>query len=233
MRRSSFCHAVLWVAATLAAGAPASAQPAVDPVRFAADAEKARAHFIVSEELYAAGQSRSAALHAAHPVHEIGNRIIGPVRRTDPARADALRAALREPGRALDGKVPPARYAQTVAGVLKTLDDAVAHVQGEAARMPPALRARVAAALLESVADEYDESFKNGKIVQPVEYHDAYALFRRVRALYEGLPADARRADADVAALAKALAGVTPPAAPMPATTLRKTAQRIAASLPK
>jgi len=223
----------LLLATVLALTAPAAAQPALDPVRFATEAEKVRAHLTVSEELYVVGQSRSAALHAAHPVHEIGNRIIGPLRRTDPAQADRLRAALREPGRALDGKVPPARYAQTVGAVLRTLDDAVTHVLGAAPLMAPGLRVRVLAALLEHLADEYDDSIKAGKIVQPVEYQDAYALFRRVRALYDTLPAEARRADADIAALAKALPGITPPAPPMPAATLRKTAQRIAAALPK
>ena len=233
MRTASLRRTVLLLGISLALSVTVSAQPALDLVRFATETEKARAHLAVSEELYTVGQSRSAALHAAHPVHEIGNRIIGPVRRTDPALADRLRAALREPGRALDGKVPPARYSQTVATVVKTLDEAAAHVLGPAASTAPAFRARVVAALLDNVADEYEESFKEGKIVQPVEYQDAYALFRRVRVLYDGLPAEARRADADVAGLAKALPGITPPATPMPAATLRTIAHRIATALPR
>ncbi|HYE94542.1 MAG TPA: hypothetical protein VEA38_26140 [Terriglobales bacterium] len=216
---------------TLAAASPVLAQPPVDLVRFAADAEKARGHLLVSEELYAAGQARPAALHAAHPVHEIGNRLIGPVRRTDALRADRLRAALREPGRALDGKVPPARYAETVAALVTAIDEAVTHVVGAGPRAEPGFRARVIAALLADVVDEYEEAFKDGRIAQVVEYQDAYGFFRRARVLYDALPAAARRADTDVAALAKAVPGVEPPRAPMPAATLKQTAQRIAATL--
>ena len=44
---------------------------------FAANIEKCKAHLAVSAELYAKGD-RAAALHASHPIQEIGNKVIGP-----------------------------------------------------------------------------------------------------------------------------------------------------------
>ena len=226
---------VVLVAGILAAAAPGAAQapPAPEAVRFAADVEKARAHLLVSEQLYVTGQARAAALHAAHPVQELGNRLIEPVRRVDAPRADRVRAALKEPGGAIDAKVPPTRYVATVASVAKTLDEAVTHVVGADARANVPFRAKVLTALLAAMADEYDEAFKDGRITQVVEYQDAYGFFRRAQALYKDLPPEARRADADMAALSKALASREPPAVPMPAKTFRELALRIGAALTK
>jgi hypothetical protein len=220
------------LAALLLLAAPAGAQPAADLVRFAADAERARGHLLVSEQLYVLGQSRGAALHAAHPVQELGNRLFGPVRRVDAAAADRLRETLKEPGRAIETKAPPARYVALVAKVAKALDDAVTQVVGDDARTP-AFKSRLVALLLEGVAEEYDEAFKGGRITQIVEYQDAYGFFRRAKAVYDALPPDARRADADMAALAKAFPSREPPKSPMPAKDLKALVQRIGSSVPK
>jgi hypothetical protein len=210
----------------------AAAQPPVDPVRFATDAEKARGHLLVSEQLYMLGRERAAALHAAHPVQELGNRLVGPLRRVDAARADRLRETLKEPGRAIEQKVPPARYVATVAAVGKMLDEAVTQVVGADPRGSIGFRTRVIAALLNGVSDEYDEAFKDGRITQLVEYQDAYGFFRRARVLYDALPPDARRANADMAALGKAVpSSHEPPAAPMSAKTVRELSDRVATAL--
>jgi hypothetical protein len=42
----------------------------------------------VSEQLYMLDEARAAALHTAHPVQELGNRLYGPVRRVDGPSAD-------------------------------------------------------------------------------------------------------------------------------------------------
>jgi hypothetical protein len=219
------------VAAFFTFATPASAQPGADMVKFAADAEKARGHLLVSEQLYAQAQARGGALHAAHPVQELGNRLIGPVRRVDAARADRLRETLKEPGRAIEARVPAAQYTATVARVASALDDAVTRVVGAEERAKPAFRARVLAALLDGVADEYDEAFKDGRITQVVEYQDAYGFFSRARALYDALPPSARRADAEMTSLAKALASREPPKEPMPARDLRALTRRIGRAL--
>ena len=222
---------VLLDGALAAAHSVIAQSPSPDMVRFAADVEKARAHLLVSEQLYATGQARTAALHAAHPVQELGNRLIGPVRRVDTARADRLREALKDPGRVIEAAAPATRYAATVVSLTKALDDAVTRVVGAEARWDVALRSRVLAALLDGMADEYDEAYKEGRITQVVEYQDAYGFFQRVQALYKELPADARRADLEMATLARALSSREPPVTPMAASALRETARRAASAL--
>jgi hypothetical protein len=226
---------VALVATMLAVSTPAliNAQPPADAVPFATDVEKARAHLLVSEELYAAGQAGPAGLHAAHPIHELGNRLVAPLRRVDGAAADRLRDTLKEPGRAIQAKVPPAQYGTTVASVGKALDDAVTRVVGADTRATPAFRAGVLATLIAGLADEYDEAFKDGRITQVVEYQDAYGFFRRAKTLYDALPPDARRADADIASLAKAFPSREPPKTPLPAKAVKDLTQRIGTALTK
>ena len=221
------------VALALGLAAPATAQPPADVVRFAIDAEKARGHLLVSEQLAMLGSGRGAALHAAHPVQELGNRLYGPVRRVDPARADALREALRRPGRSLEAKEPPARYAAIVASVAKTLDEAITLVAGAETRASVSFRSRVIAGLLAEIAEEYEDAIKNGRVTQPVEYQDAYGFSQRVKSLYESLPAEARTADADIASLSKALPSREAPKAPLAPKELKALTARITASLPK
>ena len=228
MRTTAILAAIL-----LSLAGPVAAQPAADLVRFAADAEKARGHLLVSEQLYTLGQSRGAALHAAHPVQELGNRLYGPMRRVDGASADRLRDSLKRPGQAIEAKEPPGRYVATVASVAKALDDAVSRVVGTDAR-GGGFRARVVAGLLDAVADEYEESFKAGQITQLVEYQDAYGFFQRAKTLYESLPSEARRADADMTALAKAFpSSREAPKSPLPPKNVKALTDRINASLPK
>jgi hypothetical protein len=225
---------VVGLTLSLALAAGAAAQPSSDAVRFAVDAEKARGHLLVSEQLYMVGQARGAALHAAHPVQELGNRLVGPLRRVDAARADRLRDTLKEPGRTIEAKAPPARHVATVASVVKALDEAITHVVGAEPRASVPFRTAVIASLLEAVAEEYEESIKDTRITQLVEYQDGYGFFRRAKSLYDALPPAARKADADMAALAKAFpSSREPPKPPLPAKTVKDLTSRIAATLTK
>jgi hypothetical protein len=188
----------------------------------------------VSEQLYLLGQPRVAALHAAHPVQELGNRLIGPVRRLDPARADRLRETLKEPGRAIEQKVSPAQYVAKVAAVGKALDETVTLVVGAEPRGSIGFRTKVVASLLNAVSEEYDEAFKDGRITQLVEYQDAYGFFRRARTLYDALPAEARRAELEMSTLGKAFpSSREPPSSPLPAKTVTELTGRIATMLVK
>jgi hypothetical protein len=151
----------------------------------------------------------------------------------DAPRADGLRATLKEPGQAIEAKTSPARYSATVASVAKALDDAVTLVAGAGASAP-AFRAKVIAALLEAVAEEYEESYKDTRITQLVEYQDAYGFFHRAKSLYTDLPPTARSADADMQALTKGFpSSREPPKPPMPAKTVKTLTTRIAATVTK
>src|SRR5262245_41178678 len=212
---------------------------AEDPlVAFTANIEKCKAHLAVSAELYAKG-NRAAALHASHPIQEIGNKVIGPAAKVSPELGDKVRAALRRPSADLAGKTSPAQYDRVVRETAATLDDVVQRVVPQERGASLAFRARVLADLLAGMATEYEEAYKAGKITQPVEYQDAYAFFTRAQAGHRDLapalraknPALAGELDGHFAALAKALPGLTPPAAPMPADRMKATAKTMAKAL--
>ena len=88
-----------------------AAPPASDSfLEFVVAVEETKGHWLVSQELYSAGHRGRAALHAAHPVQETGNRLVGPVKRVDPALAKRVHAAMKTPGREIEDRVSAARY---------------------------------------------------------------------------------------------------------------------------
>ena len=212
--------ALLGVVVIVAFAGSASGQ-APDPLlAFAVTVEEAKGHLLVSQELYAAGQRGRAALHAAHPVQEIGNRLVGPIRRVDPALADGVRAGLKAPGRDLERAVPTVRYAETVANTLAQLDAARDRVLPASRRADLAFQARVLGGLLRALAREYEEGVKDGRLTQLVEYQDAYGFFKRAQALTQALapaaraanPLAAQRVDHEMARLARTFSAADGPA---------------------
>ena len=223
---------LLWPAAA------ALAQAEDAQVAFAANIEKCKAHLAVSAELYAKGD-RAAALHASHPIQEIGNKVIGPASKVSAELGDTVRAALRRPSAELKETTSPSQYARVVREAAAALDEAVERVVPKERRASLTFRARVLADLLLGMATEYDEAYKAGKITQVVEYQDAYAFFQRAQAGHRDLapalraknPALAAELDGQFAALARALPGLTPPASPMPADRMQATVAALAKSL--
>src|SRR5262245_4903688 len=207
-------------------------------VAFAANVEKCKAHLAVSAELYATG-NRAAALHASHPIQEIGNKVIGPASKVSAELGDKVRAALRRPSRDLKETTSAQQYEGAVHESAATLDEAVERVVPKERRTSLTFRARVLADLLLGMATEYQEAYKAGKITQVVEYQDAYAFFRRAQAGHRDLapalrakyPALAGELDGQFAALARALPGLTPPASPLSADRMQAMATTMAKSL--
>jgi hypothetical protein len=232
-------HAVGPVLLGLLLPAAAALAQAEDPmVVFAANIEKCKAHLAVSAELYAKGD-RAAALHASHPIQEIGNKVIGPAAKASPELGDKVRAALRRPSADLAGTTSPGQYERIVRETTATLDEVVGGVVPKERQSSLAFRARVLADLLTGMVTEYEEAYKAGKITQMVEYQDAYAFFKRAQARHGDLapalraknPALSRELDVQFAALAKALPGLTPPASPMPADRMQAAVAAMVKSL--
>ena len=222
--------AVLWVGA--AGVARAQSASIDDQARFVADVEQAKAHLLISQELYAAGQAPKAALHASHPVQELGNRVIGPIKNVNGALGERVRALLKKPREAVDGHVARPQYEALVTEVSGALDDAVNQVVLKDVRASVAFQAKVIGRLLDAVVEEYDEAWKSGKIAQIIEYQDAYGFFRRAHALYRTIASRLpRSSDADFAALASGFPGVSPPAAPLPLGRVKALVARISTSL--
>ena len=217
----------LVLAAALAVAGPST--PLDGHARFAAAVEQAKAHLAVCRELYAAGETGEAALHASHPVQEIGGRIFGPVKRVDAALGERVQEALKQPRRDIDRKVKAAGLERTLDATVALLDESVRRVVPPAVERSLAFKMAVVREMLTGLEKEYDEAYKSGWITQMVEYHDAYAFFLRIQTLYRALaPAlvDASSStvtvvDERMAALARAFPGLTPPTPPMTMDTLR------------
>ena len=226
----------------LVAAAPASAQKSTpDPnAAFLADLEKVKAHFLASQELYAAGQAGPAGVHAGHPVHEIGERVVRPIRRAaGQEAAERARTLLKQPSRALESKPSAPAYRDAVAQASAGLDDLANRVVPARARDSLPFRARVVALVLEGFVEEYDEAVKGGKITQPIEYQDAWAFLQRGTARYREIaervtaraPATARAIDTDLATLARGFPGLTPPATPLGLEDARAIVRRVREAL--
>jgi hypothetical protein len=210
-----------------------AAPPLVDgQIDFVTNIEKAKAHLLISEELYAAGDPAKAALHSSHPVQELGGRLIGPIKKVDGALADRVRALLKKPRQAIDAKVPRPQYTALVSEVSGSLDEAVTRVVSTDPRGRARLRARVIDRLLETVVEDYQEALKSGKIAQVVEYQDAYGFLRRAHALYRDIAGSVPESTgADFAALTRGFPGVTPPPLPLPVRRVKELVARIGTSL--
>ena len=227
-------------AATAGVLAAAPGTAATDAqVRFATSVEEAKAHLLVVRELYAAGQPGEAALHASHPVQEIGGRITGPVNRVDAALGGRVREALRAPRRDVDARVPRASLERTLDATVASLDEAVARVVPADVRDTPAFRTAVLRTLLKALVKEYEEGEKNGRITQLVEYHDAYGYLQRSLAVYQSIAPALRQASPGKAAvveerfaiLARALPGLAPPATVMSTAAVAETVTTLVQAL--
>ncbi len=212
-----------------------------EQVKFAANAEKIKGHLLSSRELYARGEAAYAAIHAAHPVQELWSLLRDPLTQASPEFAKRVGALLEKPGQEIDAKVSTKRYEDTVRGVFAALDEAVSRVVPSEIHRSVVFQARVVLAILEDVAEEYEEGFKEGKITQVVEYQDAYGFFRRTQTLYRSIagplrkkaPEAANEIEKSLAALSKGFAGVMPPATPLPAEQIKKEVLRVSTELSK
>lgn len=226
------------VLAAVAFAAPA-APHSKDDTRFAAAVEQAKAHLVVCRELYAGGKAGEAALHASHPVQEIGERILGPARRADAALGERVQAALKRARLDVDAKVAPAKLERGIEDTFELLDRAITQVVTGPVTRSFAFKVSVLREMLAGIGKEYDEAYKNGKITQLVEYHDAYGFFVRSRALYRGLVFELRQASAGAASeadvrfttLERALPGLTPPTSPMSMASLKDTLASITSAI--
>jgi hypothetical protein len=211
---------------------PAPARSADVHVRFVRDVEQAKGHLLVSKELYARGQAGRASLHATHPVQELGNRLVGPIRKVDPELAERVRALLRQPDQAISRRVATPRYEALVNEVYGALDEAVVKVLPSGVRGSVTFEGQVLGALLEAAGEEYEEAVRGGTIAQVVEYQDAYGFVRRAQALHEQLESRARASvAADIGVLARAFPSVMPRGKPLPPSQVKALIERISAAL--
>lgn len=245
IRQHTLTAALTWVgpalALVIASPAWSQPQPTDEQVKFAANAEMVKGHLLSSRELYAMRQEALAAIHAAHPVQELWNLLRGPLNRATPDLATRVGVLLEKPGRKVDARVPTEQYRATVDAVFAAMDEAVSKVVPAPVRSSLAFRARVILELIQRVEEEYAEGVKGGKVVEAVEYQDAYGFFHRAQALYRPIasqvraraPKAAKEIDGALATLAKGFARVTPPPTSLAVEKVQEQTREIVTELGK
>lgn len=163
-----------------------------------------RGHLKVAQALAATGQSVSSSPHFGHPLYEVyaQHRELFGAAALDAAPFEALNQ--KAAAGAAKGELEPL-YAKAEAAI--------------AALAPrgPVDQAAVLKALLEIAGHEYGVGVEGGKVVNPVEYQDAYGFTLVAAELAQELPGDAAarmEIAKEAAALAALFPGPLPPANP-------------------
>lgn len=190
---------------------------------YVAAVEQAKGHLLASREVYRRDQRIRAGVHASHPIQELGYRLWRPVTKVDRDLGARVQAALKEPGRAIEAKVPSQEYDRIAARTLTLLDRAVPRVVPEAVRRDGRFQARVIRALLVAIDEEYGEAVAEGRVVLEIEYQDAWGFFQRLRELWSRLrrqlagsaSGTVATVDQHVELLAQALPGIETPVTPV------------------
>ena len=190
-----------------------------DPhVRFLIAVEMTKGHFLASKATYEMGNRTRAALHAAHPTHELGVKVYGAPAKVSAELGEQVRNAMRLPGQAVERNVSPKEYEQTVERAFAMLDDAVQRVVPANLRSSPRFLFLVFGEVLWEVAEEYKRAYSGGTITQEAEYQDAVGFYRRARALYGTiaplLPKPMPVVERGLDAIGPMVSSFTPPASP-------------------
>jgi len=179
-----------------------------------------RGHHRVALELYTADDAKNAAIHALHPIAEL---------------LPALRGELDEHGgdaAAFEASLAAVEAAVTegapVGDLRKAIDDAIAETDVALDALvedaeDPAFVGSVVAALLNTVAHEYDEAVGDDGIDLLAEYQDGYAFLQEADDMYNELragieseePEEAEEIEEAFGVLANAFPTVAAPTEPV------------------
>jgi hypothetical protein len=207
----------LLLARTLPAGAAAAGME--QDIRTAATLEMMKGHLIAALENARRGQTPLAQAHAAHPLHEEYRELPDTLAKEHPALDEQLREGLTRLQQGVRSQATGGDIARQVDAVSQLVDQAAGALIPAETRNTPAFQAGVLSALLDAIAEEYEEAVQDGNVVNVAEYQDAFGFLQRARALREPLtgrlPAEDRpRLQARWTALDEAMPGVMPPASP-------------------
>ncbi|MCL6640903.1 MAG: hypothetical protein K6T92_05975 [Candidatus Rokubacteria bacterium] len=227
------------LATALALAGAVTAQDLGEYAHWAADVEQARGHLLASREVYRRGQHVRAGVHAAHPIQELGYRLWRPVSAVDPDLGARVQAALKEPGRAVQARLPVREYDALVERTGVLLDRAVARVVPETVRSDPRFLAQVIEVLLTAIDEEYAEAVAGGQVVLEIEYQDAWGFFQRLRVLWPSLRRRLAGAsatavagtDVHIASLERAFPGIDTPTVPVPVERVKQALDAVGAAL--
>jgi hypothetical protein len=206
---------------------------------YVAAVEQAKGHLLASREVYRRGQRVRADVHASHPIQELGYRLWRPVTKVDQDLGARLQAALKDPGRAVDARVPSSDYDTIVERTVALLDRAVVRTTPADRRGDPRFQTRVIQALCVAIDEEYTEAIAEGRVVLEIEYQDAWGFFQRLRERWSALrkrlapsrPDTVAVVDEQMTVLARAFPGIETPAKPVEVEHVARALKAIATAL--
>lgn len=198
-----------------------------------------KGHLYSSIGLYRTGDLSTSAVHAIHPVDEVFKGISLLLTKKT-GQADALKGALDAYAAALNNNAASDAVEQAHANALAVIEDSIQTMVLPGHEKTVEFLAPVMVDLLNIAVSEYEESIKDGQIVEMIEYQDSNGFVRVTREVYGLMKADLTSRNASVAErvegyLNQDLAGVfpslTPPTNPLPAEAIQSAVHEITLAL--
>jgi hypothetical protein len=198
--------------------------------------EMMKGHLIAAFGNYTRGQKPLAQAHAAHPLHEQYDELPDTLAKEHSALDRQLREALTRLQQGLGSQATSGDISRQVDAATQLLDQTAGTLIPAETRRAPAFQAGVLIALLDEIAEEYEEAVQDGKVVNLAEYQDAFGFLQRARALHEPLAGrlageDRQRLQSLWKALEEAMPGVMPPASPASSNAVEGHVSTITAAL--
>jgi hypothetical protein len=164
-----------------------------DAIGFGEALAQIRGHHLVSLELYNAGDTKGAAVHAGHPIAEILDSVRSELEQHDLAVAEELASALQAGANAIAGTEPADEVAAAFDDAAGATNEALVAVVGDQSENA-SYRASVIAALLATSAHEYAEAVGAHGVRLLAEFQDGYAFVQEAQRLYENVAPDVEAA---------------------------------------
>jgi hypothetical protein len=173
-----------------------------------------RGHLVSSLENAKAGDYTFAQQHAVHPLAEHYQQIKALVQESDAAADAALESAFKPYQQQLDAQADIATIEQSKAAVETQLDK----IQSVLVPTHTDVRSRALAGVMQTAAEEYGASIKDGAFIAPIAYQDAFGFTRVAEAQFARLkpelsPEAAQTTQTTLDVLTAAMPTIQPPQA--------------------
>ena len=188
-------------------------------LRIATQLELMKGHLTSASADYKLGKIPLAQAHAAHPLHEEYKQLPATFQADHPEVDKALREALTRLQQDIAGEGDVAAFVKDVEMALESLDQALRTLIPADVRNTLSFQSAVLAALVGEVGEDYGQAVQAGKLINLVEYQDAFGFLQRVRVLLAQLaerlqPGDRQQMTAHLWSLQEAMPAIMPPASP-------------------
>ncbi|MDQ4145635.1 MAG: hypothetical protein M3198_18200 [Actinomycetota bacterium] len=190
-----------------------------EDVAFGSSLAQIRGHHLASLELYRAGNTTGALVHAGHPIEEILASVRSELQTHYASVAKSLEQALQAPAEHIRQGVSVQALQRTYDRAASVTRLAESSIVGDLARSSE-YKASVIAALVGVSEHEYEEAVGEGETVKFLdEYQDAYGFLNEAQKLYVALGSEVQQASPEAAdeigrafaRLNKALPSTRPP----------------------